>query len=194
MPDKLDEIVEVCRMMYDRKLTSAGGNVSVRDGERILLSPRNMGTLYRGRITRGMIVEVDTHGNLLSGSGEVSREVMIHIDLLREFPAAGAIIHAHPQYIMVYASARKPIPSAFEFTDQFGQIELVDAAPAHTDELARNVIRRMRDVARGFPHGGRAALIPRHGIVVLGVDLADAFDILDRIEASARCNILSRLL
>ncbi|MFH1539052.1 MAG: class II aldolase/adducin family protein [bacterium] len=194
MPDIRDEMVEVCRMLYDRRLTASGGNVSARDGNRILVSPRHMGSRYRGRITRDMIVETDAHGNVLSGEGEASRELMIHLDLLREFTAAGAVIHAHPEYTSVFASAEKPIPSAVEYTDDYGDIVLVDPAPAHSEELARNVRRKMRDVAKGFPSGGRAVLLPRHGIVVMGTDMADAFDALERIETSARCRILSKLI
>lgn len=194
MPDIRDEMVEVCRMLYDRQLTASGGNVSARDGDTILVSPRHTGTRYRGRIAREMIVEMDVHGNPLSGEGEASREALVHLDLLREFPAVGAVIHAHPRYISVFASAGEPIPSAVEYTDEYGDIEPVDPAPAHSEALARNVIRKMRDVARSFPAGGRAVLLPRHGIVVMGTDMADAFDALERIETSARCRILSRLI
>ena len=52
MPDARAHICEIGRLMYDRRLTdSAGGNVSIRQGNRIYCSPRYAGSRWRWRST-----------------------------------------------------------------------------------------------------------------------------------------------
>ncbi|MEW5946909.1 MAG: class II aldolase/adducin family protein [bacterium] len=195
MADLSGEIVEICRLLYDRRLTdSAGGNVSARDGGTVLVSPRYTGTRYRGRITRDSIVRVALDGAVLSGAGEPSREIGIHLRLYREFAGAGAVIHAHPQYTMVFASAGRPIPSAVEYADGFGTVQPVVWGEAHSDELARNVAAKMKEIRGTVSEPACCVLIPRHGVVAMGADLSAAYDAVERVETSARCNILSKLL
>lgn len=194
--DPREAMVELGRLIYQRQLSdSAGGNVSVRTGGKIYITPAFMGSRYRWSITPDMIstLDAETHA-LLEGPGNISRESKAHLALYRAFPDAGAVIHAHPCHIQVFASANRALPPATEYTDKFGVIPCVSPAKAHSQDLADAVAEAMLAQREGFRSHGLAVLLPRHGIIVMGHDLDEAYDVLERMEVNARVTLLSALL
>jgi L-fuculose-phosphate aldolase len=118
----------------------------------------------------------------------------MHLAVYAAFPEVGSIVHAHPRWLMVYAAAGRTMKPVLEYTDKFGDVECIPETPAHSQELAEHVVavaRRRREQLKKVAMG---ILLPRHGIAVLGHDLDNAFDTLERLESNARCALLSRLL
>ena len=194
--DPRPAIVEVARLIYARQLSdSAGGNISVRAGDRIYLTPRYMGSRYRYAITPDQIVVLDarTH-RVLEGTGELSRECRAHLALYRAFAEAGAVIHAHPMYVQVFAAANRPLPAMTEYTLKFGSIPCIGPVKAHSQALADAVVEALGAQRAGFAEHGLAVLLPYHGIIVMGHDLDEAYDVLERMEVNARCALLGALL
>lgn len=185
-------LVRIAKLTFDRKLTdAAGGNLSMRDGEHALVTPRYAGSRYQWDLAPEQICEVDFAGNLLSGAGETSREIAVHLAAYRHFPEIGGVIHAHPFHVQGFVYAGKTIPPTNEYTDKFRDIGYVeDVAVSHTDAygeaVAAAIAARRADLAK-HP---LAFLLPYHGIVVVADTLAAAFDTLERVDASAR-NVLN---
>lgn len=195
MRDTKEEIIRICKLIYSRKLTdAAGGNVSVRESGYIYLTSRFSGSRYQWEIKKEQISVIDKNGKVIEGPEELSRESKIHLGLYEVFPAAGAIIHAHPQNILVFACKKRLIPPVLEYVQKFGTIELIEVAKAHSEKLANAVIKKMVKFKKEFEKHAIACLIPYHGIVVMGRDLTDAYDTLERIETNARCIILSKVI
>jgi L-fuculose-phosphate aldolase len=195
MSDPRTQMAAICRMAYDRKLLdSAGGNLTVRAGERIYMSPRYAGSRKRWQLEPEDFLIVDRQGNLLAGSGQISRETEMHLAVYESFPLAGAVFHAHSENIMVFASACKPIPPTSEQTDKYGVIELAEHAPSHTVDLGRNVAAALQPKRDLLENQGIACLLPRHGIVCVARDLDTVYDTLERIDRGARMHLLARLL
>ena len=65
---------------------------------------------------------------------------------------------------------------------------------AHTQELADQVVKMARRRREQLQRAALGILLPKHGIAVLGHDLNNAYDTLERLEDNARCILLSRLL
>ncbi len=195
MADPRVHMVEIASLIYNRFLSnSAGGNISVREGERIYVSPRFMGSEYHYKITPEQISVLDAQHNVLEGPQDLSREVRMHLAIYDHFPEVGAVIHAHPRWLMVFAAAGRPMKPVLEFTTKFGVVECIPPSKAHTQELADNVLQvaqRRREQLQRYALG---ILLPGHGIAVLGHDLNNAYDTLERLEDNARCILLSRLL
>lgn len=195
MPDPKEDIVEIARTIYGRFLSdSAGGNISLRQGERIYVSPRFMGSLYRYQIRAEQISVLDTAHNVLEGPTELSREVRMHLAVYDHFPEVGSVIHAHPQWLMVFAAAGRTMRPVLEYTAKFGDVECIPETRAHSQELADRVVEladrrraQLKSVALGI-------LLAKHGVAVLGKDLDNAYDTLERLENNARCALLTRLL
>jgi len=67
-------------------------------------------------------------------------------------------------------------------------------AKAHSGELAQSVVEALEEQKEQLQHHAIATLIPQHGIVVVGRNLDDAFESLDRIETNAQAILLGALL
>lgn len=188
-------MIEIAELIFRRFLSdAAGGNISVRHGGRIYVSPRYMGSVYHYKIKPEQISVLDAEHNVLEGPKELSREIRMHLAAYDNFPEVGSVIHAHPQWLMVFAAAGRNMKPVLEYTTKFGEIECIPETRAHSQELADQVValaqkrrEQLRKVAMGI-------LLPKHGIVVLGHDLNNAYDTLERLENNARCVLLSRLL
>ncbi|HEY3282013.1 MAG TPA: class II aldolase/adducin family protein [Armatimonadota bacterium] len=195
MSDVRATLIRTVRRMYERHLTdTAGGNVSARDGDSIFITPRLSGAKRQWSISEEDLIELSYSNPDPNADSRLSREVKVHLALYRDLPLCGSVIHAHPQHVQVFVSAGKPIPPATEQTDKFGVIGFVDPAPPHSVDLASNVAAGLKPKAHMLEKHGAAVLAPRHGIFVVGRDLDDAYDTLERIDNSARYNLLSKLL
>lgn len=195
MPDMRERIVEIARLIFSRRLSnSAGGNISAREGDRIYLSPRYMGSRYRYDIAPEQISVLDAAHDVLEGPGDLSREARMHLACYDEFPEVGSVIHAHPRWLMVYAAANRTMSPVVEWTAKFGDVECIPTARAHSQELADGVVEVARRRRQQLRTAALGILLPGHGVAVLGRDLDDAYDALERLEDNALVALHSRLL
>ena len=173
-------LADTCRMLYDRNLTvSAGGNMSVRlDDEYILITPsgRNKGALA----PEDMIV-VSTDGEAL-GDAKPSIETGMHLEIYRNNPDAGAVIHCHPlNCIALTMKGRVRTDLTPEGVLLLGDVPTVGYMTPGTKELADAVAAHA---------ASKAILLTRHGAVTVGRDLQQAFDRMEELEFQARLQML----
>ena len=195
MQDPRQKMVDIARLIYGRFLSdSAGGNISVRQNDRIYVSPRYMGSRYQYQITPEQISVLDAEHNVVEGPQDLSREIRMHLAVYDHFPEVGSIIHAHPRWLMVYAVAQRTMKPVLEYTTNFGDVECIPESKAHTQELADHVVALVRRRREQLQRVALGILLPRHGVAILGHDIDNAYDTLERLEGNARCSLLSRLL
>jgi len=193
--DVIRQMVKVAREIWRKDLTdSAGGNLSVLVGERVFVTPEGLGSRHLWRLSPRQIAVLDLHTGKSLRAPSPSREAGLHLAIYRNFPQAGAVIHAHPRHVMVFACTGTPLPAVAEYTWKYGTIELAAPAPAHSEQLAANVIRGLSSTQSELEKHGIALLLPAHGIVCVGRDLHEAFDTLYRMEVNARVALAARLL
>jgi L-fuculose-phosphate aldolase len=118
----------------------------------------------------------------------------MHLAVYRHFPEVQAVIHAHPFHVLPFVVAEQPIPAVLESTQKFESIELVPFAPAHSQELADNVVAGLREREASIRKQAAAVLLPRHGIVVAGKDVLNTVDALERLDWQAWCVLAGRML
>lgn len=189
-------LARIAKLAFDRRLTdAAGGNFSVRAGDRAFVTPRYAGSRYQWDLSVAQICEVDFDGNLLAGAGEVSREIAVHLAAYRHFPEIGAVIHAHPQHVQSFVYAGRTIPPTNEYTAKFGEIGYVTGdAISHTAEYGEAVAAAIAARRESLAQHPLPLLLPWHGIVVVATTLAAAFETLERVDCSARNVIYASLL
>jgi L-fuculose-phosphate aldolase len=189
-------MVEIANLMYSRYLTnSAGGNLSCRVRDRIYITPRGLGSKHRWRLREDMIVVLDDRQRVVEGDPEqISREGKVHFGCYRHFPEVNAVIHAHPRELSVYAAAAKPLPPTLEYTVKFGTIPVVSPLPSHSQDLADAVVEEMAPRQSQMAKNGLGLILAGHGVVVVGRDLSDAYDTLERLEWSAHILLSSSTL
>lgn len=172
---------------------STGGNVSMRWGDLIYMTPRYAGSRNRWHLRPKDIVVFDMQTRtFFSHQRKPSREAGMHLAIYENFPEVGAVIHAHPYYTMVFACARVPLEPTAEYTLKLGTIPLTQEAPAHSRRLAEAVVAELKNVREEQRTNGAAVLIPAHGVVCVGENLDHAFTVLERVETNARISLYMR--
>ena len=195
MEDPRVHLCRICKLAYDRQLLdSAGGNVTTRHGDRIYMTRSYSGARYQWELRPDDILVLDRDGNILAGEGEFSREGAVHLACYREFAAAGCVFHAHSLNIMPFVVTQTPIPPLSEQTDKYGEIGFCEWAATHTDALAEHVVAALRPSRDRLERHPIGALIPRHGIFMVGKDLNSTYDALERLDRNAYIALMARLL
>src|SRR5215216_833876 len=191
-----NKIAETGRLVFERHLTdAAGGNISVRVGDSVCITPRYSGSKRHWQLQPNQVLVSDMFGNKLDGDGDVSRESKVHYRLYQEFPDGTAVLHSHPRHVMVFVASGQPIEPVLEATLKFGTIPVVDKfAPAHSERLADFIAEAMKGKDEAIRKYAAAVMAPWHGLFVVGKDLDAAFDLTERIDTNAYCILMSRLL
>jgi L-fuculose-phosphate aldolase len=181
-----EEVAYFMRRLYDQKLTTtSGGNVSLRVGDKVLITPSQ---LDKGRIKAGEIGIIALDGKNLTPHLKISMESRMHLAIYHKRNDVKAIVHAHPVFATSFAIAGKEIKTnlAGEAWAVLGKTTFAPYALMGSQNLADNV--------------GMAALksncilMENHGILCVGENLLQAFDRLEVLEAAAKMNIITQLL
>lgn len=187
-----EKITQIGRMVFDRQLTdAAGGNISVRVGDRICITPRYAGQKHQWQLDPGQVLVCDLEGNKLDGDGDVSREGKVHVRLYRDFPDGTAVVHCHPRNVLVFCALGEPIVPVLEATMKFGEVKVVPFAPAHSQQLADSISAALQGQEARIRKQAAAVIARWHGLFVLGKDLDAAFDAAERIDVNARIILMS---
>ncbi len=174
-------IVDACRAMNAAGINQGtSGNVSIRHGGRMLISPS--ATPYDA-MTPETVASIDLAGEMTGdwdGPSRPSTEWRFHWLLLKHRPEVGAVVHAHPTYCTALAMLRQPIPACHYMIAIFGGMDVRCAGYATfgTPELADLAVEALEDRT--------ACLLANHGMVALGGDVDQALWRAVELEALAR--------
>jgi len=185
-----ETIVYIAQLMFERRLTDmAGGNISMRVGDTVYLSPRYAGSKQHWHIGADDIITGPIATQELFSHPRFSREGKAHLGLYRTFAEneVAGCIHAHPFHILPFCVAERPMEAVLESTRKFGTVEVVKGAPAHSQELADQIIAAMEQKRGAIAKQAGAVLLPRHGVFIAGKDLFNAVDALERLDWQAYC-------
>jgi L-fuculose-phosphate aldolase len=179
------EIVEVGRRLYAKGLIAGNeGNVSVRDGDRLYVTP---GGACKGFLAPADVVTTDLEGHPESG-GHASSEILMHVAVYRTRPDVGAVVHAHPPVATGFAVAAIALdrPVLAEPVVTLGPVPIVPFGTPSTPELAERV-------AAAIP-SAHALLLANHGALTVGENLWRAWERMETLEQFARIALVARLL
>ncbi len=188
MHDTRKAMVAACLEMNRLGLNQGtSGNLSVRVGERLLVTPT---AVAYERLAPDMLVSMligDEEGRW-SGPCAPSSEWRFHSDILRARPDIGAVVHCHATYATVLSMLRLPIPAAHYMIAAFGGTEIActDYAPYGTPELSSLAVEGL-----GPRHG---VLLGSHGMIATGRTLEEAMWRALELETLARQYYLARAI
>ncbi|TCK22830.1 class II aldolase/adducin family protein [Pseudonocardia endophytica] len=158
------------RMVADGLVVGTSGNVSVRDGDSILITPT--GVDY-ATMRPDDLVELSEAGAVRSGDRRPTSETALHV-ALHELGGGTAVVHTHSPAATALSLLRDAVPRVHYQLAMFGgTVPVAEYAPYGTDELAASVRAAMESVPAGRC---RAAVMRHHGTIVLGPDLGTAYD------------------
>lgn len=182
------------RVMFERRLTdTAGGNISLREGDTIYISPTLAAHRWHWQLAPEDIISGPVATDELVTHPRFSREGLSHLAVYRAYPQVQGIVHAHPFYVQPFAVMGKPIEPMMYYTDKYGTIDFIDKVPNYSQEQADNIVDHLRGKEAMMAKAAAALLMPRHGIFVAGKDIYSALDAVDRINVSAYCMTVQKM-
>ncbi len=190
-----EQLCEAGRIMFEKQLTDmAGGNISARVDDKVYMSPRYSGSRFHWQLTPDDLVSGRWEDDEIAQDPRFSREGWSHLAIYRAFPDALAVVHAHPFYVMPFASLARPMEPVLEATQKFGVVEVTKAAPAHSKELAEHIVEALTGKEDRMRKQAAAVLIPSHGVILAGKDFLLVLDALERINTNAYCILARKML
>ena len=157
-------------------VTTHGGNLSVRDGDRIFISRRGSAL---GRMNPDDITEASM--TPCAEDAICSRELVVH-RAIYEACGARAIVHAHT----VHTIFRSLIADDIRPADSESRYVVGESVPvfAPLETIASPEAASM--LAEAFSAGAKIAVLRTHGPFAIGATLAEAFYHISCLEASCR--------
>ena len=181
------ELIVAARSLFGRSLTHGStGNLSVRLGERIIVTPTgsSLGTVQEHELS-----VIDLSGRHIDGAAP-SKEAFLHAAILRARPEATAVVHTHSTHSAAVScladvdddNVLPPLTAYFAM--RIGTLPLLPYfAPGDSG---------LEELAESKARDHLALLLRNHGPVVSGRTLAAAMDALEELEETAKLFLLLR--
>lgn len=176
MLDAWQELVGVARrMVADGLVVGTSGNVSVRVGDQILVTPS--GVPY-DRLGPGDLCAVGLDGRSTAGTAEPTSELPVHLAVYRSSSAA-AVVHTHAVHATAVSTLVGELPAVHYMTAALGgPVRVAPYATFGSEELAVNMAEALE--------GRSACLLQNHGTVAYGDSLEQAYDRTAQLEWMCR--------
>jgi L-fuculose-phosphate aldolase len=175
------ELERYATRIVDRGLAAGpGGNLSIRDENRIWISPSGYPL---DLIESGDWVPMEIATGRVERPGpRPSSEFEMHLEIYRERPDVNAVVHTHPPItIGVISAGIREIPPMFpDFVAIAGTIGAIDYVVPCSPELAAAVRSEIADPAMS------ALLMRNHGLLTVGGSVREAYYRTEVIEEAAR--------
>lgn len=166
------------KMVQAGLTTGSGGNLSILCPEQNLIAIGPSGIDYADVQAEDVVI-VDRDGQQVEGRWKPSSELSFHLALYRQKPQTTAVVHTHSVYATTMACLHWEIPAVHYLVAFSGKkVPLAPYATFGSDELAQNVADHIGD--------HNAVLLANHGLVAVGCDMAQAFNVAEEIELVAR--------
>ncbi|MGW0821152.1 class II aldolase/adducin family protein [Streptomyces sp. NPDC002845] len=171
-----DELVATARRtVADGLVVGTSGNVSVRVGDTVLVTPT--GVPY-DRLTPGDVVGVGLDGRQVLGILRPTSELPMHLAIHRT-AGARAVVHTHAVHATAVSTLVRELPLIhYVSADLGGAVRVAPYATYGTEELAENMLRALE--------GRTACLLQNHGTITYGASLSQAYDRTAQLEWMCR--------
>ena len=160
-----DELVQYGAKIARTLVTSSGGNISAREGDKIWMQPDDF-TFAEMRPADLCGLELKT-GRQFQGENRPSPEANMHRAIYRARPDIVAIFHTHSAWVIGVISAGKKFRPMFaEFVNDLGRTGSVPYLAPATPALTRRMVQCAKDHDTIF--------MINHGMLTMGVNLKQA--------------------
>ena len=181
------DIIEICHRVYAQGWVAANdGNVSVKmDNNLYLCTPTGRS---KGYLTSDQLIKVDGEGRKLEGELDPSSEIKMHLDVYKNRPDVGSVVHAHPPTATGFACAGMALDQCVipEVVIALGSIPLTKYGTPSTEEIPNNIREYL-------PHHN-AFLLENHGALSIGSDVYQAYYRMESMELFAKIYLVARQL
>ncbi|MFF9171605.1 MULTISPECIES: class II aldolase/adducin family protein [unclassified Streptomyces] len=163
------------RTVADGLVVGTSGNVSVRVGDLVLVTPS--GVPY-DRLRPQDLTAVDLDGRQVRGSLVPTSELPMHLAVYRTTDA-GAVVHTHAVHATAVSTLVPELPLVHYMAAALGgPVRVAPYATYGTEELARHMLDALA--------GRTGCLLQNHGTITYGAGLDQAYDRTAQLEWMCR--------
>jgi L-fuculose-phosphate aldolase len=163
------------RTVSDGLVVGTSGNVSVRIGDTVLITPS--GVPY-DRLAPGDVTGVDLDGRQVLGTLVPTSELPMHLAVYRTTDAR-AVVHTHAVHATAVSLLVPELPLVHYMAAALGgPVRVAPYATYGTDELARHMLAALTDRT--------GCLLRNHGTITYGTTLDQAYDRTAQLEWMCR--------
>ena len=173
------EIVEICRLMADRRLVAGKeGNVSARapDGT-VLVTPTGFN---KADVTVESLVRINMNGEVLEGIFQPTSERFMHLEMYKQRAGVNGVAHGHPVFATAFASSDRELP-----VDVLPELVAI-IGPIPTVPYGRPSSPKLAAAIAPYVKKHNAFLLQNHGATAVGASVRDAYHHLEVTEAYAK--------
>ena len=165
LSDERAAIVDYCQRMEADDLTvGTSGNLSIRSGDTIAITPS--GVPYNA-LTPELVCVIGLDGDVVEAELDPSSEVPMHTAVYRATDA-GAVVHTHPMYGTALSVTRDEVPPVHYMIALLGgPVRVAPYARFGSPELAQGSVDAMA--------GRTGVLLRNHGATTYGDSLDKAY-------------------
>lgn len=168
-----EALLETCHQLQAARLNhGAAGNVSVRVQDGFLITPSGVPV---ADMRPDSMVLLDSAG-VVQSKGKPSSEWRFHKDIYLNRQEVHAIVHTHSPFATTMACLRREIP-AFHYMIAVTGGDSIRCAP-----YALFGTQALSDMAVEALADRRACLLANHGMIAIGANLRQAFDVAQEVE------------
>jgi L-fuculose-phosphate aldolase len=148
------------RLAADGRVTGTAGNVSVRAGDLVAVTPTGA---RLDAIAPGEVAVVDLDGQQVDGDLVPTSELGLHLGVYGRYEA-GAVVHTHAPFATAVACVVDELPVVhYQILALGGAVRVAPYATFGTPELAEATLEALE--------GRSVALMANHGAIAYGPDL-----------------------
>ncbi|GAA4615087.1 class II aldolase/adducin family protein [Saccharopolyspora hordei] len=166
LAEQRGEVIAIAqRMTADRLVVGTSGNVSVRCGDLVAVTPS--GVDYDDlRVDDIPLVTLD--GEVVEGELKPTSELPMHLTAYREH-GAGAVVHTHSLHATALSLLRDEVPAVhYQLAEFGGAVRVAEYATFGSPELAESMSKALTD------RGG--CILRNHGTVTIAETLPKAYN------------------
>ena len=186
-----DGDAELCeRVVRAGAALAAAGQQDLVWGHVALRDPRGRGAWLKasgwgfGEVTPSRVVLVGWEGEVLKGSGRAHIETHIHLSVFRARPDVHCSVHTHPAAVNAFSALEVPLRALSHDGVLFADPQ-VPRSPLSGDLISN---RGLGDALAAALGRERACLMPRHGLLAVGVDEAEA--VMHAVLLTSACTVV----
>lgn len=162
------KIIDTCLWLQEKDLViGTWGNVSVRVGDEIILTPSR---IDYNVLTPEDMVTIDLDGNVTEGFRSPTTEREVHRLIYRAREDVGAIVHYHPRYASAMSATDSEIPC---ITEEMSQL-IGGSIPITPEYIRAGEHEKLGEAAAKYIGKKNAVMLRNHAPVCCGKDLDEA--------------------
>lgn len=175
------------RMTADGLVVGTSGNVSLRAGELVAVTPS--GVDYAA-LEPVQIPVLRLDGTAVDGSLKPTSELPMHLRLYNDAAdpdgsGINAVVHTHSTYATAVSTLVPEVPAIHYMLAAVGPtVRVAEYAGFGTEELAKSMLTAI--------DGRRGCLLANHGTITYGADLAAAYDRARQLEWACHVWLLAQ--